>query len=307
MSGSMTGDRNSSRPIPLPAGTLESFPLADMGRELETHDEYHRSGVAGVTLVRDEQLTLMLVALRKGAVMREHRAPSAGSVVLLSGAVDFLAGEDGPEIELMAGSLAVFSADLAHAVRAREDARYLVVIGGRSRPHDDAAAGGAASTGSEAGSGALDATATVAELLGIDHRRIDEILVEAKRGAASGDAEGSVGRFRDFQRGLLRHIAAEEEVLFPALETSTGGRAGAPVSVMQREHAELRRSMEDLEATLARGDTDGATRRFGDLTALLLAHNGKEERILYPMADAAAQSDGSLSALLEDLREVLRS
>lgn len=303
----MTAHENSSRPITLAAGTLESFSLVDVARELETHDEYRRSGIAGVTLVRDEQLTLMLVALRKGAIMREHRAPSAGSVVLLSGTVDFVAGEDGPETELKAGSLAVFSADLAHTVRARDDARYLVIIGGRSRPRDGTATGGSGSTESENASGALDAATTVTALLGIDHRRIDEILVEAKRGAASGDAEGSVRRLRDFQRDLLRHMVAEEEVLFPALETSAGGRAGGPVSVMQREHAEMRRSIEDLVATLARGDTDGATRRFGDLTALLLAHNGKEERILYPMADGAAQADGSLSTLLANLRAVLRS
>ncbi len=303
MSGSTADHTSSSRPIALAAETLAFFPLADVARELEARDEYRRSGVAGITLVRDEQLTLMLVALRQGAVMREHRAPSAGSVVLLSGAVGFFAGDDGPETVLTAGSLAVFSADLAHAVHARDDARYLVVIGGRSRPLEGVVAGGSGVTGSDA---AL-AAATVSELLGIDHRQIDEILVEAKRGSAAGDAQGAADRLREFQRGLLRHMVAEEEVLFPALETSTGGRAGGPISVMRHEHTEMRRLIEDLVATLTRGDTEDATRRFGELTALLFAHNGKEERILYPMADHAAQADGSLSALLAKLREALRA
>lgn len=302
--GSTADHTNSSRPIALAAETLAFFPLADVARELEARDEYRRSGVAGITLVRDEQLTLMLVALRQGAVMREHRAPSAGSVVLLSGTVGFVAGDDGPETALTAGSLAVFSADLAHAVHARDDARYLVVIGGRSRPPDGVVAGGSGVTGSDA---SLDAAATVSELLGSDHRQIDEILVEAKRGSAAGDAPRAADRLREFQRGLLRHMVAEEEVLFPALETSTGGRAGGPISVMRHEHTEMRRLIEDLVATLTRGDTEDATRRFGELTALLFAHNGKEERILYPMADNAAQADGSLSALLAKLREALRA
>jgi quercetin dioxygenase-like cupin family protein/hemerythrin superfamily protein len=307
MSGSTGDQANSSRPITLTAETLAFFPLADVARELETHDEYRRSGVAGITLVRDEQLTLMLVALRKGAVMREHRAPSAGSVVLLSGTVGFVSGDAGPETELTAGSLAVFSADLAHAVHARDDARYLVVIGGRSRPPEGAVAGGSGVTGSDAASATLAAATTVSGLLGIDHRQIDEILVEAKRGSAAGDAQGAASRLRDFQRGLLRHMVAEEEVLFPALATSTGGGAGGPISVMRHEHTEMRRLIEDLVATLTRGDTEDASRRFGDLTALLFAHNGKEERILYPMADNAAQADGSLPGLLAKLREALRA
>lgn len=143
MTGSSAQGASPSRPIALPSGTLGFFPLRELAAELEARDEYGRSGVSGITLVRDENLTLMLVALREGAVMREHRAPSAGGVVLLSGRASFVAGDEGSETELATGSLAVFSADMPHAVRAQENARYLVIIGGRPRPHESAPSGDA--------------------------------------------------------------------------------------------------------------------------------------------------------------------
>ena len=121
------------RPIELDAKTLAFFQPLTLVEDLRREDEYVRSGVSAVTLARDEHVTLLLVALRKGAVMREHRAPSAAMVVLLAGRAQFLAG-DGERSDLESGSVAVFSADIPHAVEALEDAAYLVIIGGRERP-----------------------------------------------------------------------------------------------------------------------------------------------------------------------------
>lgn len=118
------------RPIELGGGKLEFFELPRLAADLQKEDEYVRSGVAAITLARDEHVMLVLAALRKGATMREHRAPSAAAVVLLSGRVRFLAGET---TELGSGSMAAFSADVPHAVEALEDSAYLLLIGGRDR------------------------------------------------------------------------------------------------------------------------------------------------------------------------------
>ena len=128
------------RPIELNRETLASFSLPSLAEDLKSEAEYERSGVSAVTLTRDEHVTSVLVALRKGTVMREHRAPSAATVVLLSGRVRFVAG-DGAGTALEPGALTAFSADVAHAVEAVEDAVYLVVIGGRTR-RSPAARGG---------------------------------------------------------------------------------------------------------------------------------------------------------------------
>jgi quercetin dioxygenase-like cupin family protein len=120
------------RPIELSAETLAFFSLSDLAKDLAGEDEYGRSGVSSVTLTRDGHVTAVLVALRKGSTMREHRAPSAAIVVLLSGSASFVA-VDGTKTALKPGSLAAFSADVPHAIEASEDAAFLVIIGGRER------------------------------------------------------------------------------------------------------------------------------------------------------------------------------
>lgn len=122
------------RPLALAPDQLHFFQLFALGEDLRGEDEYRSSGVAALTLTRDEHLTTLLVALRQGSVMREHRAPSAGLAVFLAGRGAFVA-DDGERTPLEPGGLAAFAADLPHAVEAEEDALYLVVIGGRPRPH----------------------------------------------------------------------------------------------------------------------------------------------------------------------------
>lgn len=127
-----TGLSRPFRPIELGPETLAFFSLPALAEDLKGEPEYARSGVSALTLARDEHVTLVLVALRKGSVMRQHRVPSAATVLLFSGRVKF-AGSDGAGTDLEPGSLAAFSADVLHAVEALEDSVYLVVIGGRSR------------------------------------------------------------------------------------------------------------------------------------------------------------------------------
>lgn len=124
-----------SRPIELDAGALAFFPLPQLAAELREREEYHHAGVTAVTLARDGHATMVLVALRKGAAMRDHRAPSAASVLVLSGRVAFVASREPKRTELAAGSLAAFSPDVTHSLEALEDATYLITIGGRERPH----------------------------------------------------------------------------------------------------------------------------------------------------------------------------
>ena len=132
------------RPIELSARTLAFFQLPRLTEDLKSQGEFERAGVSAVTLARDDHVTLVLVALRKGSVMHEHRAPSAATVVLLSGRVRFVAGNDGARSDLEPLCLAAFSADVPHAIEALEDAAYLVIIGGRERRRSASRAGSGA-------------------------------------------------------------------------------------------------------------------------------------------------------------------
>jgi hypothetical protein len=74
---------------------------------------------------------------------------------------------------------------------------------------------------------------------------------------------------------------------------------------MQFEHEEFRRLLERIASHLASASEPwrDAVRR---LKEGLIAHNLKEERILYPMGDQAALRAGTSEALAESLRVALR-
>ena len=144
---------------------------------------------------------------------------------------------------------------------------------------------------------------TVAELLGEDHRRLDGIVTDVKRRLAEGDFGEARAEFATFVCGLQRHIEAEEEVLFPALESAIGVTDG-PTAVMRSEHLEIRRLMELAATALEDENASASAGAIGALTGILLAHNGKEERILYPMADRSAGDDRAREELVRRIQAV---
>ncbi len=141
--------------------------------------------------------------------------------------------------------------------------------------------------------------------LEIDHDRLDEIMLEVERAASGGQLPEAQARFTVFASGLVRHIEAEETVLFPMLETHQPG-AGGPISVMLTEHEQFRELLEEIAALFAaRSDQwEAAVRR---LKEGLLAHNTKEERMLYPMSDEMARHERKVDELAVSLRAFLEA
>ena len=146
---------------------------------------------------------------------------------------------------------------------------------------------------------------SVTQILSFDHRRLDAILADAKRLLVGGDLGRACARFSEFRSGLERHIAAEEEVLFPALEGLNGAVGRASLEVMRAEHTEIRKLMAEVTSNLERGGEVGHTTPFAALTARVYAHNGKEERIFYPTTDQAARDAGALEGLVRRIRAPL--
>jgi hypothetical protein len=109
------------------------------------------------------------------------------------------------------------------------------------------------------------------EFLSRDHQRLDALLEACLRG---GDAEA----YDTFRRGLLRHIAIEERVLFPLLRADRGN---TPLEEqLHRDHAAL-------SALLVPPPTETELRQ---IAAILQSHNVLEERMdgLYEMIEDLA-------------------
>jgi quercetin dioxygenase-like cupin family protein len=122
------------RPVEVERDSLTFFQLTTLGADLRREAEYEDAGRASITLAREKPVTLVLVALRRGAVMGDHQMPSDGALVLLSGRVAFATETGTSSQELGAGALALFAEGLIHRVEALEDALCLLIIGGRDRP-----------------------------------------------------------------------------------------------------------------------------------------------------------------------------
>lgn len=136
-----------------------------------------------------------------------------------------------------------------------------------------------------------------------DHRHCDEQLGALRRSAIGGDWQAASAAFEALRHDILAHFAAEEEVLFPAFEASSGMTCG-PTAVMRMEHEEARELLLDLAEAIAAQETDGV-RGYGEaLLILLQQHNMKEENILYPMAQQGlGPRVGELSAQIVLRRE----
>ncbi|MGH8272613.1 MAG: hemerythrin domain-containing protein, partial [Gammaproteobacteria bacterium] len=117
----------------------------------------------------------------------------------------------------------------------------------------------------------------LAEYLGRDHAVIEAALA----GTLRGDAESA----RWLQATLARHLAIEEELLFPAY-VAAGGRE-AWVRGLMNEHKYLREYLDLL------AEPDGR-RKF---LRLLDGHDEKEERVVYP--DIIAHLGAAANDLLE--------
>ncbi|MHB1433288.1 MAG: hemerythrin domain-containing protein [Streptosporangiaceae bacterium] len=119
-------------------------------------------------------------------------------------------------------------------------------------------------------------TESLALALRREHQEIDAGI------AAFTAPESDEEALRRAIGALRRHIFLEEEFLFPLLRQAEPGLS-APVLVMLREHAEIWPLLDELDHDPAAGSGSDLVRQ---LTTRLLHHNLKEERVLYPRADA---------------------
>lgn len=126
----------------------------------------------------------------------------------------------------------------------------------------------------------------ISEFLAADHRRCDALWEQALAAFGSGDWEGCRAALDAFAAALARHMAVEEEKLFPAFETATG-ITGGPTRVMRYEHQQMTALLEQARDAAAARDPQRLRDAAESFGALMSSHSAKEENVLYPMCDEA--------------------
>jgi len=125
---------------------------------------------------------------------------------------------------------------------------------------------------------------TILDFLGTDHRACDDFFAAAEVAVAQKNWDRARSLFDRFRMAMDRHLAMEEQVLFPAFEAKTGNSMG-PTGVMRMEHEQMRALVNDMETAIASGNDASYLGLSETLNMFTQQHNLKEESMLYPMSD----------------------
>ncbi len=116
-----------------------------------------------------------------------------------------------------------------------------------------------------------------------DHRACDAGWADLENALDAGQTADVGAKWQAFQGQMLRHLAMEEQVLFPAFEAATGMTSG-PTQVMRMEHDQMRGVLAQMATAVEGGDFQNVLDLGDTLLMLIQQHNQKEEGVLYPMA-----------------------
>ena len=146
----------------------------------------------------------------------------------------------------------------------------------------------------------IDLKSGLAAFFEQDHRDCDARWVDVEELLDTEDIESARPAWTKFEASLRRHIAMEEEVMFPAYEAATA--AGDESSEPRRlEPHQIIRLLEKIGKAVDAGKARDALGAGDTLLMLLQQHNASEEAVLYPMADKVLGPDwAKLAAKLEE-------
>jgi len=108
------------------AGPLLSFDLTREREQLHREVSWKQHGHDAKTLVKEQAFRVVLIALREGAALGEHRATGPISIQVLCGQVRVAALDR--IVTLSAGQLLALETGVPHAVAALAESEFLLTI-----------------------------------------------------------------------------------------------------------------------------------------------------------------------------------
>ena len=146
-------------------------------------------------------------------------------------------------------------------------------------------------------------TSSITEQLALDHDRCDRLFANIEAAIADHDVGRTQTAFADFQQAMLRHLATEEAILFPAFEMIDAADLGL-THRMRLEHEQIRDLLEQLQAGLLAEKQQACAGLLPVLAELVQQHNLAEEELLYPIMDRTLGEKGAeLLRQIESLKD----
>ena len=115
-------NRQALRPT---AGGMITVKLADEIARLKTSAEWESADRHTVSLIKDDALNVLLMVLKKGAHLHEHRTKGPIAVQLVSGSIRFIGG---PQQRIIsAGEMVGLDRGIPHSLEALEESTLILV------------------------------------------------------------------------------------------------------------------------------------------------------------------------------------
>jgi len=114
------------RPMHEVARAANTFDLAAEVERLHSEESWRQGSRNAKTLVKEPELRIVLIALRQGGRMEEHRAPGRISIQTLTGRLRLRVRDQ--TVDLPAGHVLALDPDIAHDVEALDESAFLLTI-----------------------------------------------------------------------------------------------------------------------------------------------------------------------------------
>ena len=130
---------------------------------------------------------------------------------------------------------------------------------------------------------------SISTALSGDHDDIDEALAEVLLATHRRAWEQAAADLQDLLEHLRRHVAIEEDILFPLFDRRL--KTVGPTRILRLEHRRLTRSFEAMLDAIRAHSLDGVSAAIRGVDEVLPHHMAKEESILYPAIDRVLSDD----------------
>jgi quercetin dioxygenase-like cupin family protein len=120
----MTSEHNRQTRRPT-AGGMITVKFADEIARLKDAAEWKSADRHAISLIKDSALNVLLMALKKGAHLHEHRTKGPIALQVISGAIRFSSGSDQPTIS--AGEMVGLDRGVPHSLEALEESALILV------------------------------------------------------------------------------------------------------------------------------------------------------------------------------------
>jgi hemerythrin-like domain-containing protein len=122
-----------------------------------------------------------------------------------------------------------------------------------------------------------------------EHSLYEDLLSECHDTVENENWEGVNLIFNQLVMHMKRHIALEEEVLYPAYEAAPDAPQG-PTTALREEHSSIIRLLQEMAPVIKARDTEHMLECLALLENQMIKHHEKEEDIFLPMASHILRS-----------------